>query len=58
MTPAFSGEPEPVTLTKKEIVVFNTIILSKEKHTTTITLNRPEAMNAMNLEMFEELEMA
>jgi len=37
---------------------FNTIIVSKEKHIATIILNRPEAMNAMNLEMFEELEMA
>ena len=38
--------------------MFNTIILSKKKHTANITLNRPENMNAMNLEMFEELEMA
>lgn len=38
--------------------MFNTIILSKEKHIATIALNRPEQMNAMNLEMFEELETA
>jgi len=38
--------------------MFNTIILSKKKHIATIALNRPENMNAMNLEMFEELETA
>ena len=46
-----------MALPEKEIAVFNTIIFSKEKHIATITLNRPENMNAMNLKMFEELEM-
>ncbi|MGH1471512.1 MAG: crotonase/enoyl-CoA hydratase family protein [Cellvibrionaceae bacterium] len=34
---------------------YNTILYSVEEHILTITLHRPERMNAWNLEMFEEL---
>lgn len=37
---------------------FETIRLKESKDVTTIILNRPEAMNAMNLAMCEELEIA
>lgn len=34
---------------------FETIILKKEDHVATITLNRPQAMNAITMQMFKEL---
>jgi len=37
---------------------FKTIIFEKDQKISRITLNRPEAMNSMNLEMFDELEEA
>lgn len=37
---------------------FKTIILEKDQKIARLTLNRPEAMNSMNMAMFEELEAA
>lgn len=37
---------------------FETIILKKEDHIATITLNRPHALNAITRKMFEELNVA
>lgn len=38
--------------------MFKTIIYNKKNNVATIILNRPDLMNAMNLEMFQELETA
>jgi 2-(1,2-epoxy-1,2-dihydrophenyl)acetyl-CoA isomerase len=37
---------------------FETILLTKQDHIATITLNRPEILNAANIEMFQELLVA
>ena len=37
---------------------FETIILKKEDHVATITLNRPHALNALTIQMFDELKAA
>ena len=37
---------------------FETIIVKKKDHVATLTFNRPEVMNAVNLKMFEELRAA
>ena len=34
---------------------FETVILKKEDHIATLTLNRPEALNAITLQMFDEI---
>ncbi len=34
---------------------FETILLEKEDHIATLTLNRPERLNAINLQMFDEI---
>ena len=34
---------------------YNTIIISKKDHLATVTLNRPDKMNALNMEMMKEL---
>ena len=41
--------------TEKTLPEFKTILLSRKERLLTITLNRPEAMNAVNLAMHEEL---
>ena len=35
--------------------IFNTVILKKEDHIATLIMNRPEVMNAITLEMFDEI---
>ena len=37
---------------------FNTIVFSKDDAIATIQLNRPEAMNAINLQMLQEISTA
>lgn len=37
---------------------FNTILFEKEEHIATITMNRPEKLNACNIEMYKEINKA
>ena len=37
---------------------FETIILEKKDHIATITLNRPEALNSITMQMFDEVKSA
>ena len=37
---------------------FETIVMKKEGHIATVVLNRPDALNAINRKMFEELKLA
>ena len=49
------GKP---ALATGEMMDFETIMVKKEDHVATLTLNRPEVMNAVDFKMFEELKAA